>query len=138
MENGNRNPQITGFAIRGEEGKNGLKKPMLFDTFLHHLTKTLLEYTINDKVYKGSVDVLCDARKTLFSQWFSMVLADSVAWWMGMREPEKSNMENGTPIRMCYKGGGCGKRNAEFSKTWKSLYPFLSELVPILQFRRLP
>ena len=33
VENGNRDPQITGFAIMGEEGKNIVKKLMLFGTF---------------------------------------------------------------------------------------------------------
>ena len=33
VENGILKPQITGFAIRGEEGKNGLKKLMLLILF---------------------------------------------------------------------------------------------------------
>ena len=64
----------------------------------------------------------------------SMGLADSVAWWMDMRDPEKSNMENGTPIRMCYKVRGMWETERGILENLEiAIPPPLSELVLILQ-----
>ena len=51
--------------------KEAVKLVTLSCLFLPPLAKALPESFINDKVYKGSVNVFCVDRKYTFHQWFS-------------------------------------------------------------------